>query len=48
MRDRDSGTSETVRADYLLAADGVHSQVRDSLGLTTSGYDPLPIYVVFI
>jgi len=48
VRERNSGASETVRADYLVAADGVHSQVRDALGLTTSGYGPLPIYVVFI
>jgi putative polyketide hydroxylase len=48
LRDRDSGESETVRADYLVAADGVHSPVRNSLGITTSGYGALPIYVVFI
>jgi putative polyketide hydroxylase len=44
----DSGESQTVRADYLVAADGVHSPVRDQLGLTTSGHGALPIYVVFI
>ncbi|OBA78155.1 FAD-binding protein [Mycobacterium sp. 1164966.3] len=48
LRDRDSGGSETVRADYLVAADGVHSPIRDALGVTTSGYGALPIYVVFI
>jgi putative polyketide hydroxylase len=48
VRDRDSGASETVRADYLIAADGVHSPIRDALGVTTSGYGALPIYVVFI
>jgi putative polyketide hydroxylase len=37
-----------VRADYLVAADGVHSPVRGALGVTTSGYGALPIYVVFI
>ncbi|HZU45997.1 MAG TPA: FAD-dependent monooxygenase, partial [Mycobacterium sp.] len=40
--------SETVRADYLVAADGVHSHVRESLGVTTSGYGAVPIFVVFI
>jgi putative polyketide hydroxylase len=47
---RDLDTQETwrVRADYLLAADGVHSRVRKSLDVTTSGYGALPIYVVFI
>lgn len=48
VRDRDSGSSETVHADYLVAADGVHSPIREALGVTTSGYGALPIYVVFI
>ena len=48
LRDLHSGESETVRADYLVAADGVHSPVRNRLGLTTSGHGALPIYVVFI
>jgi putative polyketide hydroxylase len=48
LQDRDSGDSETVRADYLVAADGVHSGIRSSLGVTTSGYGALPIYVMFI
>jgi putative polyketide hydroxylase len=48
VRDPDSGESETVRADYLVAADGVHSPIRNWLGLTTSGYGALPIFVVFI
>jgi putative polyketide hydroxylase len=47
VRERDSADSETVRADYVVAADGVHSPIRDSLGLTTSGYGALPIFVVF-
>jgi putative polyketide hydroxylase len=48
VRQRDSQTSATVRADYLVAADGVHSPIRGALGVTTSGYGALPIYVVFI
>jgi len=48
VRDRDSGVLDTVRADYLVAADGVHSPVRDALGVQTSGHGALPIYVVFI
>jgi 2-polyprenyl-6-methoxyphenol hydroxylase-like FAD-dependent oxidoreductase len=48
VRARDSGASETVRADYLVGADGVHSPIRDALGVTTSGFGALPIYVVFI
>ena len=48
IRDRESGESETVRADYLVAADGVHSPVRCALGITTAGHGALPIFVVFI
>jgi 2-polyprenyl-6-methoxyphenol hydroxylase-like FAD-dependent oxidoreductase len=48
LRDVNSGESETVRADYLIAADGVHSPIRNALGVTTSGYGALPIFVVFI
>jgi putative polyketide hydroxylase len=48
VRERDSGASETVRAAYLVAADGVHSPIRRALGVTTSGYGALPIYVVFV
>ncbi len=48
VHDAESGESQTVRADYLVAADGVHSPIRKSLGLSTSGYGALPIYVVFV
>ncbi|MCV7397529.1 FAD-dependent monooxygenase [Mycobacterium paraseoulense] len=48
VRDRDTGESETIRADYLVGADGVHSPIRNWLGVKTSGYGALPIYVVFI
>lgn len=48
VAERESGATETVRAEYLVAADGVHSPIRDSLGLTTCGHGALPIFVVFI
>lgn len=48
VRDRDSGGLDTVRADYLIAADGVHSPIRGVLGVPTSGHGALPIYVVFV
>ncbi|MGC2655634.1 MAG: FAD-dependent monooxygenase, partial [Mycobacterium sp.] len=48
VRDLDTEETQRVRADYLLAADGVHSRIRKSLDVTTSGYGALPIYVVFI
>ncbi|WP_245830374.1 FAD-dependent monooxygenase [Mycobacterium numidiamassiliense] len=48
IRDRDTEEPQTVRADYLVGADGVHSPIRDALGITTSGFGALPIFVVFI
>ncbi len=37
IRDRDSGAEETVRADYLVAADGAHSPIRQHLGIEMVG-----------
>ena len=48
LRDLDSGEDQTVRADFLIGADGVRSKVRESLDVTTSGHGALPIFVVFI
>jgi putative polyketide hydroxylase len=48
LRHVDSGNVQTVRADYLIAADGVHGRTRQTLGVSTSGYGALPIYVVFV
>jgi 2-polyprenyl-6-methoxyphenol hydroxylase-like FAD-dependent oxidoreductase len=38
IRDRDSGSTETVRASYMVAADGAHSRVRDRLGIGMHGH----------
>jgi putative polyketide hydroxylase len=48
VNDVASGNSQTVRADYLVAADGVHGQISKWLGISASGYGALPIYVVFV
>jgi len=48
LRDMRSGTEQTVRADYLVAADGTHSRVREALGIRSAGHGALPIYVIFI
>jgi putative polyketide hydroxylase len=48
IRDLETGEQQTVRADYLVAADGVRSPIRNGLQITTSGYGALPIFVVFI
>jgi putative polyketide hydroxylase len=48
VRDLDTDQQETITADYLVGADGVHSPIRTALGIATSGYGALPIFVVFI
>src|SRR3954471_4325218 len=37
VRGRDEGEEQTVRADYLVAADGAHSMVRRQCGIETAG-----------
>jgi 2-polyprenyl-6-methoxyphenol hydroxylase-like FAD-dependent oxidoreductase len=37
IRPRDGGPERTVRAEYLVAADGAHSPVRESLGIDMLG-----------
>ena len=37
MRQRDTGAAETIRAAYLVAADGAHSSVRARLGIPMVG-----------
>jgi len=37
IRPRDGGGEEVVTADYLVAADGAHSMVREQLGIPVSG-----------
>ena len=37
IQDRDSGATETVRASYLVAADGAHSRIRNGLGIPMRG-----------
>jgi len=48
VRELESGERQEIRADYLVAADGVHGQVREQLGIGASGYGALPLYFVFI
>jgi len=48
IKDLDSGASQVVHADYLIAADGTHSHIRRELGIGTSGFGAVPIYFVFI
>lgn len=37
VQDRDTGRTETVRASYLVAADGAHSPIRGRLGIAMRG-----------
>ncbi|HVU67097.1 MAG TPA: FAD-dependent monooxygenase [Ktedonobacteraceae bacterium] len=37
LRERATGTESTVRADYMIAADGAGSRVRQQLGVEVSG-----------
>ena len=41
IRDRATGDEQTVRADYLVAADGIHSPIRQRLGIDADGPGPL-------
>jgi 2-polyprenyl-6-methoxyphenol hydroxylase-like FAD-dependent oxidoreductase len=41
IRERDSGKTSTVRARYLVACDGAHSQVRQALGIRMLGHGVL-------
>ena len=38
IRHRDTGETHTVRAKYMVAADGSHSKVRDRLGIRMLGH----------
>ena len=48
IRNRSTGTSSLIRADYLAACDGAHSQVRDALGVQTEGLGELDEHYVFV
>lgn len=37
IRNRSDGSTQTVHADYLVAADGAHSPIREKLGIPLAG-----------
>ena len=41
IRERDSGKSSTVRARYMVAADGSHSRIREQLAIPLRGHGVL-------
>ncbi len=48
IKDRSTGRSHDLRSDYLIAADGAHSMVRETLGMPTKGLGELPEHYIFV
>lgn len=48
IRDRATGKVSEVRADYLIAADGAHSRIREALNIPTQGLGELPESQIFV
>jgi len=48
IRDRATGTVSVIQADYLLAADGAHSHVRQALGVKGEGLGVLDEHYIFV
>ena len=48
LEERTTGRSYVVRSDYLIAADGAHSHIRETLGIPSQGFGELPEYFIFV
>lgn len=48
IRDRATGISSVVQANYLLGADGAHSHIRAALGVKAEGLGVLDEHYIFI
>ncbi|MDR8408249.1 FAD-dependent monooxygenase [Nonomuraea sp. 3-1Str] len=48
LRDLATGEPHTVRAQYVIAADGYHSGIREQLGIARPGLRELRHYVTFV
>lgn len=48
LQDRATGRSYVVRSDYLIAADGAHSLIRETLGIASQGIGVLPEHFIFV
>jgi putative polyketide hydroxylase len=48
IKDRATGKESEVRADYLVAADGAHSRIRETLTIPTQGLGELPECQIFV
>lgn len=48
LEERVTGRSYVVRSDYLIAADGTHSHIREALGIPSQGVGVLPEHFIFV
>ncbi len=48
LRDRATGAEQSLRADYLIAADGARSPIRERLGIRTHGYGTISHNVAIV
>ena len=48
IKDRATGNGSEVRADYLIAADGAHSRIREMVAIPTQGFGELPECQIFV
>lgn len=48
LKEHVTGRSYVVRSDYLIAADGAHSRIRQTLGIPSKGLRELPEYFIFV
>ena len=48
IRNRSTGTSSRVYADYLAACDGAHSHIRDALAIGAEGLGELDEHYIFV
>src|SRR6266567_3749714 len=48
IKDRTTGKVSEVHSDYLIAADGAHSKIRETLALPTKGLGELPVSQIFV
>jgi 2-polyprenyl-6-methoxyphenol hydroxylase-like FAD-dependent oxidoreductase len=48
LEDRTIGQQYVIRSDYLIAADGAHSRIREALGIQSKGLGVLPEYFTFV
>lgn len=48
IKEHTTSTLRDVRADYLVAADGAHSRIREALHMPVTGMGALPEYYTFV